>query len=303
MPRLKPDSSLVGRRLDEVLAKSLSWPREKAKEAIKKGLVSLNGKVLTKPSTSYKEGDLIDYEEPAEKVSALIPEEIPLRIVYEDEDLMVIDKPQGLLVHPGNGHPSGTLANALLYREQSLYGEATRPGIVHRIDKDTSGLLAVAKTKVAYDGLKKQLEDHSMHRIYYAIVLGNIAEDEAKIDAPLARNPSHPLKYKVVGKGGKEAITYFKVLERFEDYSFLELRLLTGRTHQIRAHLEYIGHPVEGDPLYGKGNRKLYQKGQLLHAGKLVFKHPRDGREMEFEAPLPDYFKEALDSLRPVRRS
>ncbi len=291
-----------GKRLDEVLSKGAGWPREKAKRAIKEGLVKINGEVIAKPSKSVSKGDEIEYEEPEIKKSELIPEDIPLDVVYEDDDILVINKPQGLIVHPGNGHPDGTLANALLYREGKLAGEATRPGLVHRIDKDTSGLLAVAKSERAYASLRGQLSDHSMHRVYLALVKGRIPEDEAKIDAPIARDPANPLKYKVVGEGGKEAVTYFDVVERYSGYTLIRCRLFTGRTHQIRVHLDYIGHPVEGDPLYGSGNRKIYKNGQLLHAEKLILRHPADNREMEFTAPLPDYFVKVLDDLRSANR-
>ncbi len=298
---LRSEQSDIGRRLDEFVSEKAGWPRGKGNKAVKDGLVKVNGSVIAKPSFSLKGNEDIDVTRPEEPLTDLIPEDIPLNVVYEDDDILVINKPQGLVVHPGNGVPSGTIANALAYRYKNLAGDPLRPGIVHRIDKDTSGLLAIAKTPLAMEGLGSQLSDHSMHREYIALVYGRIGEEEAKIDAPIARDNRNPMKYRVVGEGGKEAITYLKVIERFRDYTLIRCRLLTGRTHQIRVHLEYIGHPVIGDPLYGAGNRKLYDKGQLLHAAKLVLKHPKTGEEMAFEAPLPDYFEEIIGALRSER--
>ena len=296
MKNLTLDETYFGMRLDEALLKSgLFLSRSKASAAIKDGRVTADG-VKLKPALIIEKPFAIVYED--EPVSShLASEEMELNVLYEDDDILIIDKPVGLLVHPGNGHPSGTLANALVSRGIQV-GDASRPGIVHRIDKDTSGCLAIAKTEEAMLSLQSQLVDHSMHREYVALVLGIIPEDEAKIDAPIARSKKEPLK-NCVDLKGKEAVTYFKVVKRYpsSNVTLVRCRLQTGRTHQIRVHMEYIGHPVIGDPLYGKGNRKLYDAGQLLHAEKLILVHPRTKEKMEFTAPLPEHFKEVLDTL------
>lgn len=290
----------VGKRLDEaVFAWGCTLSRSKSAALIKAGKVTVNGQ-FEKAHYLLEEGDAVEVGEPDVKGTTLTGEDIPLSIVYEDEDILVIDKQAGLVVHPGNGNPSGTLVNALIHRGVTLGGgEASRPGIVHRIDKDTSGLLCVAKNDVAFASLAKQLSDHSMARKYMALVLGVIYEDDGKIDAPIARSRKEPMKYCVDLKG-KESVTYFHVLQRFKESgaSLVRCRLLTGRTHQIRVHMEYIGHPVIGDPLYGKGNRKIYDQGQLLHAYELTLTHPRTGETMTFEAPLPEHFKKVLATLK-----
>ena len=300
MKTLKLDASFASRRLDEALFSLGDFlSRSKAKEAIDKGLVYVNGK-KGKPALRLEEGDELSYELPESEPSDLIKEDIPLDVIYEDEAILVINKPAGLVVHPGAGHSSGTLVNGLLYRNEDIEKEESslRPGIVHRIDKDTSGLLAVAKTEEAMLGLQEQLKDHSMHREYLALVSGIIKEDDGKIIAPLGRDKESRVKFKVDLKG-KEAITFFSVKERFlrSKATLVDCRLLTGRTHQIRVHMEYIGHPVVGDPLYGKGNRVLYDKGQLLHAYRLSFLHPITKKSLSFEAPLPPYFLEVLKKL------
>jgi len=298
---IKISDALVNLRLDEALMSFKAAPsRSKVQTMIKDGLVTVNNKI-EKAHYWLRDGDIVNYQEYTEKPLELKKEDIPLDIVYEDQDIIVINKQAGLTVHPGNGHVDGTLINGLLFHESNLAEEAgsERPGLVHRIDKDTSGLLVVAKNDSAYEGLASQLSGHSMHREYYALVKGVISEDEAKIDAPIGRDEKNPLKFGVVGEGGKESVTFFKVLKRFthDDCTLISCRLLTGRTHQIRVHMTYIGHPLIGDPLYGTGNRKLYDKGQLLHAYKLTFVHPGTKKEVSFEAPLPDYFQSLLDSL------
>ncbi len=301
MEKLQLDESLLGLRLDDALAKAGCYlSRTKASEAIKQEKVLVNGK-KGKASYRLEAGDEVQFEALDAPVSTLEKQDIPLEIVYEDDDILVINKPTGLVVHPGAGHHDQTLANALLYHFDDLpEGDSLRPGLVHRIDKDTSGLLAIAKTEAAYAGLQAQLKDHSMHREYRALVNGIILEDDGKIIAPIGRSRKEPLKNCVDIEKGKEAITYFHVLERFRasEVTYVDCRLLTGRTHQIRVHMEYIDHPVLGDPLYGRGNRKLYDKGQLLHAYRLTLVHPASGKEMTFEAPLPKHFVDMLDELK-----
>jgi 23S rRNA pseudouridine1911/1915/1917 synthase len=292
----------AGKRLDEVLTLiGAALSRSKAQALLKQGGVTVNGKA-EKAHFWVKEGDLIAYPEYQEPKSDLTPEDIPLDIIHEDDDVLVINKPAGLVVHPGNGHQDGTLVNALLYHEQELGNEddPVRPGLVHRIDKDTSGLLVIAKNDQAFAFLSSQLADHTMHREYVALVQGIILEDEGKIDAPIARDPIHPLKFCVNVDKGKESVTYFHVIERFHEsnVTYISCRLLTGRTHQIRVHMDYIGHPLIGDPLYGTGNRKLYDKGQLLHAYQLTFIHPKTKKEVTYKAPLPIEFTDFLKTLK-----
>ena len=289
----------VGKRLDEaVFSLGYTLSRSKASALIKAGKVFVNGK-NEKAHYLLELGDNVEVGEEEVRPTALIGEDIPLDVIYEDDDILIINKQAGLVVHPGNGNPTGTLVHALIHRGTSLGGgDEARPGIVHRIDKDTSGLLCIAKNDLAFASLAKQLSDHSMSRRYYALVLGMIYEDDGKIDAPLARSKKEPMKYCVDLKG-KESVTFFHVEKRFktDGVTLVSCRLLTGRTHQIRVHMEYIGHPVLGDPLYGKGNRKIYNAGQLLHAYELTLTHPRTGEKMTFSAPLPSHFKEVLDHL------
>ena len=295
------DASLVGKRLDETLTSSGFYPsRSVAKKMIVEGKVTINGKV-EKPHYNLRENDLLVALEYSAPKADLAGEDIPLDIVYEDDDVLLINKPVGMVVHPGNGHYEGTLVNALIGREMALSeGDPDRPGIVHRIDKDTSGLLLVTKNDNAYRKIQEQLSTHTMHREYYALVKGVILEDDGKINAPIARDKNRPTRNCVDVLHGKEAITFFHVEKRYKDseVSLVSCRLLTGRTHQIRVHMDYIGHPVIGDPLYGTGNRKIYDAGQLLHAYKLTFIHPSSGKEMSFTAPLPEHFEKVLSSLK-----
>ena len=295
------DASLVGKRLDETLTSSGFYPsRSVAKKMIVEGKVTINGKV-EKPHYNLRENDLLVALEYSAPKADLAGEDIPLDIVYEDDDVLLINKPVGMVVHPGNGHYEGTLVNALIGREMALSeGDPDRPGIVHRIDKDTSGLLLVTKNDNAYRKIQEQLSTHTMHREYYALVKGVILEDDGKINAPIARDKNRPTRNCVDVLHGKEAITFFHVEKRYKEseVTLVSCRLLTGRTHQIRVHMDYIGHPVIGDPLYGTGNRRIYDAGQLLHAYKLTFTHPSSGKEMSFTAPFPEHFEKGLSSLK-----
>lgn len=300
MQKIKVNNDLKDLRLDKALSLILtSTSRSKIQDYIDNGLILVNSK---KEKASYKlrENDEISIDEfPSEKYD-LEAEDIPLDIIYEDDDIIVINKPKGLVVHPGAGNYTGTMANALKFHSDSLStvsGEF-RPGIVHRLDKDTAGLLIVAKNDEAHAFLSSQLSDHTLGRNYYALVLGNIVENEGKIIAPIGRDDKYRQKMAVDLRDGKYAETKFKVVERFNNFTLVDCALKTGRTHQIRVHMNYIGHPVIGDPLYGKGNRKLYDDGQLLFAYKIHFIHPKTKKEMEFSVPLPKYFLDILSSLR-----
>ena len=300
MKKLKANKELVGLRLDKALTLLLEdVSRSKIQSHLENGLILVNGKV-GKASYKLSEGDEITAGDFPNEVSDLNPENIPLDIVYEDDDLIVVNKPKGLVVHPGAGNEEHTLANALKFHSEnlsSLNGEF-RPGIVHRIDKDTAGLLIVAKNDAAHAFLSNQLVDHTLGRKYYALVLGVIPENEGKIIAPIGRDQKFRQKMAVDLLRGKEAETDFKVIERFADSTLVECSLKTGRTHQIRVHMAYINHPVIGDPVYGKGNRKMYDEGQLLFAHEIHFVHPKTKKEMTFSVDLPDYFKEILQKLR-----
>ncbi|MDY5853639.1 MAG: RluA family pseudouridine synthase [Bacilli bacterium] len=288
-----------GERIDKFLTSQLTnVSRNNIINLIEEGYIKLNGKT-TKPSNKLKENDEIIVEQKENVDLDVLPENIPLDIIYEDEDLLVINKPQGMVVHPSNGHTSGTLVNALLYHCKDLSGinGVKRPGIVHRIDKDTSGLIVVCKNDFTHNGIAAQLVDHTMHREYFALVKGVIKEDDGKIIAAIGRDPYDRFKMAVNLKDGKDAITYFHVEKRFNQYTLVSCRLTTGRTHQIRVHMNYIGHPIEGDPVYGNKKNYLYDKGQLLHAYRLTFIHPRTQKEMKFEISLPNYFKNIINEL------
>ena len=300
MKTIKVNKELANLRLDKALASSLEdVSRSKIQSCIDNGLILVNGK-SAKASYKVSEGDVISVLDIPEETSDLNAEDIPLNIVYEDDDILIVNKPKGLVVHPGAGNEEHTLANALKFHSDNLStlnGEF-RPGIVHRIDKDTAGLLVVAKNDAAHMYLSEQLSDHTLGRKYYALVLGVIQENEGKIIAPIGRDQKFRQKMAVDLLRGKEAETTFKVVERFKDTTLVECSLKTGRTHQIRVHMDYIGHPVIGDPVYGKGNRKLYDDGQLLFAHEIHFVHPKTKKEMTFSVDLPDYFKEILQKLR-----
>ena len=284
-------------RLDKFVSEQIpDLSRTRVKELIQDNNILVNQK---KEKVSYKVqvGDQVEVNVPAVKPLDVVPENIPLDIVYEDDDVIVVNKPQGMVVHPAPGHPDHTLVNALLYHTKHLAKspEGFRPGIVHRIDKDTSGLLMIAKNAKARESLEDQLARKTNKRIYRAIVHGNFSEENGTIDAPIGRNPYDRKKMAVVANG-KKAVTHFKVLKQFKGYSLIECQLETGRTHQIRVHLDYIGHAVAGDPLYGP-RKTLKGNGQFLHAKVLGFKHPRTGKWMEFTVKPPKIFQETLAQL------
>ncbi len=299
--RFEVDQADDKKRIDVFLSEKIpKHSRSYIQKLIKDGLVSVNGQKV-KSNFRVKPGYLIDVTIPPPKEISLQPEPMELDIVYEDNDIVVINKPQGMVVHPAPGNYSGTLVNALLYScdELSGIGGEIRPGIVHRLDKDTSGLLVVAKNDTAHHSLAQQIKDRTLKRIYWCIVEKNIREDKGVINAPIGRHPTNRKKMAVLNSPtAKPAITHFKVLERFGVYTLIEARLETGRTHQIRVHMAYIGHPVVGDSVYGSRKQRFNLKGQVLHAKKLGLIHPSTGEYMEFEAPLPQYFEELLDILR-----
>ena len=288
------NNDYVNKRIDIALPLiNNSFSRSQIQKLIKENKLLVNQKLI-KPSYRLSLFDTIEIKE--ESDTSLKAENIPLDIVYEDKDLLIINKPRGLVVHPGNGNHEHTLVNALIYHIKDLSSvDASRPGIVHRIDKDTSGLLLIAKNNTAHRVLAAQLTDHSMHREYKALVKGIILEDEGRIIAPIARDKSNPLKMSVDINKGKEAESNFKVIKRLKDATLVEVKLKQGRTHQIRVHFEYIKHPVIGDPIYGKDNTKLIKDGQILHAYKISFIHPRTNKKMTFTSPLPKYFIDAIN--------
>lgn len=296
MEHIIPDEQ-AGERIDKVLsALNADWSRTQVQQWIKDGNVLVNGQ---KPKTNYKcsADDKIEISIPEPEELDVVPEEMDLDIYYEDQDVLVVNKPKGMVVHPAAGHGTGTLVNGLMAHCKDLSGinGVMRPGIVHRIDKDTSGLLMVAKNDMAHESLVNQLMNKTVTRKYRAIVHGVIPHDYGTIDAPIARDPKDRQSMSVVDNG-KHAVTHFQVLERYRDFTLVECQLETGRTHQIRVHMKYIGYPLAGDPKYGP-RKTLDIGGQALHAGVLGFKHPRSGEYLEFEAPAPAYFKELVDNL------
>lgn len=264
------------------------------------GLITVNARVV-KRNEKVKGGDAIFLTVPDPVEPEIAAEEIPLSILYEDGDIILINKPKGMVVHPAAGHPNGTLVNALLaHCRGGLSGinGVRRPGIVHRIDRDTTGVLVVCKNDAAHEMIARQLKVHSITRKYLAIVHGNLKEDEGTVNAPIGRHPSDRKRMSINQKHGKEAVTHYRVLERFGSFTYLECRLETGRTHQIRVHMASIGHPLLGDTVYGPAKCPYKLQGQTLHAGVLGFIHPGTGQYMEFQAPLPEYFEELLVKLR-----
>ena len=295
----------AGERLDAFLARAgEGLTRSAAQKLLEQGLVLRNGKP-GKKNDKLTPGDVVEYTIPEAKPVDIVPTEIPLDIVYEDEDLLVINKPKGLVVHPAAGHSDDTLVNGLLYAlgdDLSGINGELRPGIVHRIDKDTSGLLAVAKNDFAHTMLASQLKDHTMARTYEAIVVGTFREDSGTVDAPIGRHPTDRKKMCVTQRNSKPAVTHWEVVQRYRGYTHIRCRLETGRTHQIRVHMAYIGHPILGDTVYGHKKPELGQDSQCLHAGALCFRHPRDGHPVLVFAQLPPYFQEVLDKLEKIGR-
>ena len=303
------DAAHAGVRADVFAAEVSGLSRSAAARLMEEGHILLNGHSVTK-NAKLSEGDVLMVELPEPEPSEALPEDIPLDIVYEDEDIIVINKPVGMVVHPAAGNPNGTLVNALLYHcgdQLSGIGGVIRPGIVHRIDKDTSGLLVVAKNDAAHVSLSDQLKTHTVSRVYEAIALGNLKTDSGTVNAPIGRHPTDRKKMAVVrgeGLSAREAITHYTVVERFGLMTHLRCELETGRTHQIRVHMASIGHPLLGDVVYGGANTRFEAEhralitGQCLHAGRLRLIHPRTGEPMQFEAPMPSEMQKLLDILR-----
>ena len=291
----------VGQRIDVFLAEHLNGKtRSAVQKLVSEGYVLINGTPATKNS-KLRLNDKVTVEEPELKKLEVEAEDIPLDIVYEDDDLLVVNKSKGMVVHPAAGNENGTLVNALLYHCQgtlSGINGVIRPGIVHRIDKDTSGLLIVAKNDNAHLKLAEQIEQHSFSRVYHAVVYGNIKDEQGTIKSQLGRHPNDRKKIAVLPSGGRHAVTHFRVLERYGSFTYLELRLETGRTHQIRVHMASIGHPVAGDPVYGPKKVLHFLNGQCLHAKIIGFVHPTTGEYLEFNSGLPGVFQNFLDKLR-----
>ncbi len=300
MTAMKENLEIYGdgeNRLDKLISENSELSRSAAAKLIERGLVTVNGKNADK-KTVLKSGEIAVVEIPEPEVRDILPENIPLDIVYEDADLLVVNKPKGMVVHPAAGHFSGTLVNALMFHcKDNLSGinGEIRPGIVHRIDKDTSGLLIVAKNDFAHIGLSEQIKAHSFTREYQTVVCGNIKQD-GTVNAPIGRHKLDRKKMCVTAENSREAITHYSVLRNFAGYTHLAVMLETGRTHQIRVHLSYIGHPVAGDEVYGNGKPK-WLAGQCLHAKKIGFVHPRTGEYLEFDSDLPEYFKKFLKEI------
>ncbi len=295
----------AGQRLDVFLAGMAGdLTRSYVQKLIGEDMVTVNGQ---KVRSSYKvrSGDLILFHVPIPVETEIKPESISLDIYYEDSDVIVVNKPRGMVVHPAPGNYSGTLVNALLHhcRHLSVIGGESRPGIVHRLDKDTSGLIMAAKNDMAHVSLARQLKDRLIERRYLALVNGRVRDKTGIIDAPIGRDPKNRQKMAIMPESGKNAVTKYRVLGRYSDYTYLELKLETGRTHQIRVHLSFIGHPVVGDPKYGSSRSHFGLEGQFLHAAVLGFRHPRTGEYLEYEAPLPETLSDILQNLTPENSS
>ena len=287
------------KRLDSYIAEEkIELSRTTIQRLIEENKILVNGK-KTKSSYKVEEGDKISIDVPEAEETQLKAQNIPVQVVYEDNDIIVVNKPKGMVVHPAVGNPDGTLVNAVLaICKESLSGVGgkLRPGIVHRLDKDTSGLLIIAKNDLAHNNMSKQIQDRKVTKKYIALVRGNVGDDSATIDMPIARSTKDRKKMAVDPKG-KNAITHFKVLERFGKYTLLEIKIDTGRTHQIRVHMSYIGHPVVGDMVYSNGKNEFKVEGQMLHAKSLEFDHPITGKKLYLEAPIPEYFENIIKQL------
>lgn len=291
-----------GIRLDAFVSAACDISRSLAADIIDQGLVKVNGKVAKK-SAKLTVGNNVEVQMPDLAEPEAIPQDIPLDIVYEDDDLLVVNKPKGMVVHPAPGNPDGTLVNALLFHcKDSLSGinGVLRPGIVHRIDKDTSGLLIVAKNDKAHNALAEQIKEHSFTREYRAVVYGNVKDDTGTVNAPIGRDPKNRQRMAVVYVNSKPAVTHYEVLRRFEGFTFMKFRLETGRTHQIRVHMASLGHPLAGDPVYGPKKVITELDGQCLHAGLIGFVHPTTGEYMEFTSEIPQYFTSYLAKLKEI---
>ena len=291
----------VNKRVDVFLNEEMEdVSRSALQKNIEKGNITVNGEKISK---NYKLhlGDIVEAELPPPENIDIVPEDIPLDIMYEDDDLIVINKSQNMVVHPAPGHYTGTLVNALMFHcgdNLSGINGVLRPGIVHRIDKDTSGVLVIAKSDLAHKGLSEQLAEHSMKRVYNAIVYNSFSEESGTVDRNIDRSKNDRKKMAVVMQGGRNAVTHYKVIEKLGKYTWVELQLETGRTHQIRVHMSYIGHPHLGDPVYGPKKCPFNLNGQVLHAHVLGFIHPRTGEYMEFNSELPDYFSSLIERLK-----
>ena len=299
MEKVVVEENTQKKRIDSyIVDKNINLSRTAIKRLLDEGKILVNGK-KQKPSYKPEVGDIITIEIMKPKEVELKPQDIPIDIIYEDKDIIVVNKPKGMVVHPANGNPDGTLVNAILAKcKDSLsgIGGEIRPGIVHRLDKDTSGLLIIAKNDQAHINMSKQIQDRKVIKKYIALVKGVIGENTATIDMPVARSTKDRKKMAVEPKG-KEAITHYKVLQRYDKYTLLEIKIDTGRTHQIRVHMSYIGHPVVGDMQYSNGKNEFGIEGQMLHSKYLEFDHPITGKRLKLEAPLPEYFEQVLKEL------
>lgn len=291
----------VNKRVDVFLNEEMEdISRSALQKNIEKGNITVNGEKISK-NYKLRIGDIVEAELPPPENIDIVPEDIPLDIMYEDDDLIVINKPQNMVVHPAPGHYTGTLVNALMFHcgdNLSGINGVLRPGIVHRIDKDTSGVLVIAKSDLVHKGLSEQLAEHSMKRVYNAIVYNSFSEESGTVDRNIDRSKNDRKKMAVVMQGGRNAVTHYKVIEKLGKYTWVELQLETGRTHQIRVHMSYIGHPLLGDPVYGPKKCPFNLNGQVLHAKVLGFIHPRTGEYMEFNSELPDYFSSLIERLK-----
>ena len=297
----KIEENSANARIDKYISENAeNMTRSAVQKLIAEGCVTVNGKIPDK-NLKIKTGDEITVNMPEPEICEALPENIPLDIVYEDDDLLVVNKPRGMVVHPATGNYTGTLVNALMYhcgdRLSSING-VIRPGIVHRIDKDTSGLLIVAKNDFAHNILAEQIKEHSFTRKYQAVVIGNVKDDTGTINAPIGRHQTDRKKMAVTLKNSRNAVTHYKVIARYNGYTHVELTLETGRTHQIRVHMAYIGHPVAGDPVYSGKKYLTKLNGQCLHAYYISFTHPRTNEILAFSAPLPEYFTDFLKSIQ-----